>query len=211
MAAQVTQHQQRLTQLDAQRNALAEQKAAQEAKSAQLEQQMTTHQDTLATTQIQAQQCAAQTAQAKETLSALTAAAQGLLDQDTALKSQLLAAEERIQTAQTTRNEYQTQWQRAQEQLRDLDNAVAGYRLRLEQRAAKEQQANQRVQQLTVEARGLDSRISMLEEMERAYEGYSKAVKTVMRASGKTLQGIHGRWPDCSGCRTSTPWQSKLL
>ena len=192
VAAQVTQHQQRLTQLDAQRNALAEQKAAQEAKSAQLEQQLTTHQDTLATTQTQAQQCAAQTAQAKETLSALTAAAQGLLDQDTALKSQLLAAEERIQTAQTTRNEYQTQWQRAQEQLRDLDNAVAGYRLRLEQRAAKEQQANQRVQQLTVEARGLDSRISMLEEMERAYEGYSKAVKTVMRASGKTLQGIHG-------------------
>ena len=192
VAAQVTQHQQRLTQLDAQRNALAEQKAAQEAKSAQLEQQLTTHQDTLATTQIQAQQCAAQTAQAKETLSALTAAAQGLLDQDTALKGQLLAAEARIQTAQTTLDEYQTKWQTAQAQLNDLDNAVAGYRLRLEQRAAKEQQANQRVQQLTVEARGLDSRISMLEEMERAYEGYSKAVKTVMRASGKTLQGIHG-------------------
>ena len=143
VAAQVTQHQQRLTQLDAQRNALAEQKAAQEAKSAQLEQQLTTHQDTLATTQIQAQQCAAQTAQ-KETLSAPDRSGTGLLDQDTALKSQLLAAEERIQTAQTTRNEYQTQWQRAQEQLRDLDNAVAGYRLRLEQRAAKEQQANQR-------------------------------------------------------------------
>ncbi len=192
VAAQVTQHQQRLTQLDAQRNALAEQKTAQVAQSAQLEQQLTRQQDTLTATQTQAQQCAAQTAQAKETLSALTAAAQGLLDQDTALKSQLLAAEERIQTAQTTLDEYQTKWQTAQEQLRALDNAVAGYRLRLEQRGAKEQQANQRVQQLTVEARGLDSRIAMLEEMERAYEGYSKAVKTVMRASGKTLQGIHG-------------------
>ena len=192
VAAQVTQHQQRLTQLDTQRNALAEQKTAQVAQSAQLEQQLTRQQDTLTATQTQAQQCAAQTAQAKETLSALTAAAQGLLDQDTALKSQLLAAEARIQTAQTTLDEYQTKWQTAQEQLNDLDNAVAGYRLRLEQRGAKEQQANQRVQQLTVEARGLDSRIAMLEEMERAYEGYSKAVKTVMRASGKTLQGIHG-------------------
>ena len=192
VAAQVTQHQQRLTQLDAQRNNLAEQKAAQEAQSAQLEGQLTRQQNDLAATQTQAQQCAAQTAQAKETLSALTAAAQGLLDQDTALKSQLLTAEERIQTAQTTLDEYQTQWQTAQAQLSDLDNAVAGYRLRLEQRGAKEQQANQRVQQLTVEARGLDSRIAMLEEMERAYEGYSKAVKTVMRASGKHLQGIHG-------------------
>ena len=192
VAAQVTQHQQRLTQLDAQRNNLAEQKAAQEAQSAQLEGQLTRQQNDLAATQTQAQQCAAQTAQAKETLSALTAAAQGLLDQDTALKSQLLTAEERIQTAQITLDEYQTQWQTAQAQLSDLDNAVAGYRLRLEQRGAKEQQANQRVQQLTVEARGLDSRIAMLEEMERAYEGYSKAVKTVMRASGKHLQGIHG-------------------
>ena len=192
VAAQVTQHQQRLTQLDAQRNNLAEQKATQEAQSAQLEGQLTRQQNDLAATQTQAQQCAAQTAQAKETLSALTAAAQGLLDQDTALKSQLLTAEERIQTAQTTLDEYQTQWQTAQAQLSDLDNAVAGYRLRLEQRGAKEQQANQRVQQLTVEARGLDSRIAMLEEMERAYEGYSKAVKTVMRASGKHLQGIHG-------------------
>lgn len=192
VAAQGTQHRQRLTQLDAQRNALAEQKAAQEAQSAQLERQLTHQQNDLAATQTQAQQCATQTAQAKETFSALTAAAQGLLDQDTALKSQLLAAEERIQTAQTALNEYQTQWQTAQEQLRDLDNAVAGYCLRLEQRAAKAQQVSGRVQQLTVEARGLDSRISILEEMERAYEGYSKAVKTVMRASGKTLQGIHG-------------------
>ena len=39
----------------------------------------------------------------------------------------------------------------------------------------------------------LDDRIRMLTEMEKEYEGFSKAVKTVMQAAEKnTLRGIHG-------------------
>lgn len=38
----------------------------------------------------------------------------------------------------------------------------------------------------------MDSRIAMLSEMEKDYEGYSKAVKTVMREAGRgNLKGIH--------------------
>ena len=39
----------------------------------------------------------------------------------------------------------------------------------------------------------MDSRILMLSEMEKDYEGYSKAVRTVMReASRGTIRGVHG-------------------
>ena len=39
----------------------------------------------------------------------------------------------------------------------------------------------------------MDARIHMLSEMEKEYEGFSKAVKTVMRESGRgNLRGVHG-------------------
>ena len=43
----------------------------------------------------------------------------------------------------------------------------------------------------------LDDRIRMLTEMEKEYEGFTKAVKTVMQAAEKnTLRAFTGRWPD---------------
>ena len=57
----------------------------------------------------------------------------------------------------------------------------------------KEKTAAETVMQLQREERGLDDRIKLLAEMERMYEGYSRAVKTVMReAKQGSLAGIHG-------------------
>lgn len=44
---------------------------------------------------------------------------------------------------------------------------------------------------LTMDAGALENRIRLLTEMERDYEGFSKAVKTVMQAKN-SLRGIHG-------------------
>ena len=42
----------------------------------------------------------------------------------------------------------------------------------------------------------LDSRIRLLGEMEKEYEGFNKAVRTVMQASErKALRGVRGRSP----------------
>ena len=44
-----------------------------------------------------------------------------------------------------------------------------------------------------VELRSADSRIAMLGEMEKEYEGFAGAVKSVMRESRRgTLRGVHG-------------------
>lgn len=57
----------------------------------------------------------------------------------------------------------------------------------------KEKAAGDTVAQLLQEERGLDDRIKLLMEMERMYEGYSRAVKTVMReAKQGGLTGIYG-------------------
>ena len=46
---------------------------------------------------------------------------------------------------------------------------------------------------LTMDAAALDDRIRLLTEMEKEYEGFSKAVKTVMQAAEKNaLRGVHG-------------------
>ena len=51
----------------------------------------------------------------------------------------------------------------------------------------------ERCADLNVEIKSTASRILMLEEMEREYEGFGRAVKTVMREAGKgVLKGIHG-------------------
>ena len=46
---------------------------------------------------------------------------------------------------------------------------------------------------LEVDGRSMDGRIRMLSDMEKDYEGYSRAVKTVMRESERgTIRGVHG-------------------
>lgn len=42
----------------------------------------------------------------------------------------------------------------------------------------------------------MEDRIRLLTEMEKEYEGFSRAVKLVMQAADKGgLRGVHGRWP----------------
>ena len=54
-------------------------------------------------------------------------------------------------------------------------------------------QLSEKATKLAVDGRSMDSRIHMLSEMEKDYEGYSKAVKTVMREAGRgNLKGVHG-------------------
>ena len=53
--------------------------------------------------------------------------------------------------------------------------------------------AQSKLSTLTVDLRSAESRLAMLEDLERGYEGYSKAVKTVMREQERGgLKGIHG-------------------
>lgn len=64
----------------------------------------------------------------------------------------------------------------------------------MEERKKKAAAAAERRVQLTMDTGALENRRRLLTEMEKEYEGFSKAVKFVCRAQSG-LQGIHGRWP----------------
>ena len=74
-----------------------------------------------------------------------------------------------------------------------LQNVLNGYGLRVESRRKKAKEAEDRHVKLQMEENALQSRIHMLSEMEKLYEGYSKAVKLVMgEARRGQLKGVHG-------------------
>ncbi|WP_295586243.1 chromosome segregation protein SMC [uncultured Oscillibacter sp.] len=70
-------------------------------------------------------------------------------------------------------------------------NIIAGHSLRMEERKKKAAAASEQRVQLTMDAGALENRIRLLREMEKDYEGFSKAVKLVCQAKG-SLRGIHG-------------------
>ena len=79
------------------------------------------------------------------------------------------------------------------DKLSSNNNVLAGCRMKLQNREAAAAQLGEKVNRLSVDCRSMDARIHMLSEMEKEYEGFSKAVKTVMRDSQRgTLKGIHG-------------------
>ena len=79
------------------------------------------------------------------------------------------------------------------EKIRQNNNVLEGGRMKLKNREDMVAQLSEKLSALTVEGRSMGSRIHMLSEMEKDYEGYSRAVKTVMREAGRgNLRGVHG-------------------
>lgn len=72
-------------------------------------------------------------------------------------------------------------------------NVIEGHRLRIRNRETEAAALNDALTRQIVELRSTDSRIAMLTEMEKDYEGFGNAVKTVMReARHGALRGIRG-------------------
>lgn len=80
-----------------------------------------------------------------------------------------------------------------EEKITELKNAVAGYSLRAEAKSEKTAAQKRLVDSETIELERKQSRIKMLEEMERNMEGYTGSVKAVMREHKRgSLRGILG-------------------
>ena len=91
------------------------------------------------------------------------------------------------------RNACQSQLDKLNDTATEIMNAVSGYSLRVNNRQEKADKLKS-----AIDARGLDilqkkDKIRMLDEMEKNMDGYSGAVKAVVReAKGGALRGIHG-------------------
>ena len=79
-----------------------------------------------------------------------------------------------------------------QEQSLANKNAVDGCRMKLQSRETNLNNLTEKANRLAVDGRTMDARIKLLGDMERDFEGFSKAVKSVMRESERgNLRGIH--------------------
>ena len=103
------------------------------------------------------------------------------------------AAQMRQEDAQLQLSTAQKALRDAREEITAAQNTVDGYRLRSKTRADKRDQLQKQLTDSAVVLDTVSSKLRIFEEMEREYEGFSKAVKTVMQESKRNaLQGIHG-------------------
>jgi len=131
--------------------------------------------------------------EAKELLSALAAAQQEVLDRDETVRRELRDLEEGLQEAETAHRAAGKARNNAAEERDAVKNVISGYTLRMESRKTKATQLEERHRKLQMDDHALQSRIKLLSEMEKMYEGFHKAVKLVMEESRRgSLTGIHG-------------------
>ena len=101
------------------------------------------------------------------------------------------AARETLAQRRAQQKETRRALENARDEAEAAANIIAGHSLRMEERKKKAAAASEQRMQLTMDAGALENRIRLLREMEKDYEGFSKAVKLVCQAKG-ALRGIHG-------------------
>ncbi|MEL4105540.1 chromosome segregation protein SMC [Oscillospiraceae bacterium WX1] len=129
----------------------------------------------------------------KARLSALASSAQEMYDRDETVAQDIAAATEKLRALEEERDVCRDAHRRAAEDVQNIKNIISGYALRLESRRKKAEEAEKRKTAVTMELGALTSRIALLNEMEKDYQGYSKAVKLVMQEAQRgILKNIHG-------------------
>jgi len=80
-----------------------------------------------------------------------------------------------------------------QDAVQSLQNSLQGYQLRTKNRTAKAEDARRELERLRGEQRQAQSRARLLEDLEQNMEGYSGAVRALMKESARGgLKGLHG-------------------
>ena len=135
----------------------------------------------------------ASAAQVRSLLSGLSASTQEVEGRRERLEARMADTRQQIEACKDRRRAQRQALEELRERSQSLQNVISGHQLRLRGREERLNAATDAVNQLTVEAGSLRSRIQMLREMEKLYEGYSKAVKVVMQAvERRQLNGVHG-------------------
>ncbi len=193
VAAQIAQHQARLEEIQKEWDKLDDALTQRQEEARKVTQNAGLLAEEMTALREQENLRTASASEAKELLSALAAAEQEILDRDTALKGQLQETADRLSETEREAALRRSQLEEAREQCGALQNTVAGYQLRLTGRQEQLDRAAHQANQLAMEENNLGSRIQMLAEMEKVYEGYSRSVKVVMQAAERSLlRGIHG-------------------
>ena len=102
-------------------------------------------------------------------------------------------AEQRRKDALDKLRSVRRQLSDGREEITACKNSMEGYKLRSKAREQKRDELKGKMDKTSIDLDTLGSRLRMFVEMEKEYEGFSKAVRVVMQESDrKRLQGIHG-------------------
>ena len=126
-------------------------------------------------------------------LSGLESTQKELTQRAEGLQWELTDQRERLAASEREAENNQKALQEARDKALSLQNVSRGYSLRVEGLSKKYETAGEKRTALQMEYNAVLARIQMLSDMEREYEGYSKAVKVVMREAERgVLRGVHG-------------------
>ena len=126
-------------------------------------------------------------------LSALASTAQALEDRDTAIAQETASSAEKLRQFEKDKQQCFEQLKTVSEQELEKQNQLKGYSLIAGAKKQRAEAAAERLTQLKIERNSITSRVNMLTEMEKEYQGYSRAVKTVMQDAARgVLKNVHG-------------------
>ena len=126
-------------------------------------------------------------------LSALASQAQELYDRENAIKQELAAASESLTERAGEHEKSLGELEKVREETTVFGNVISGLTIKSENKAKKFEAAGEKRDRISHELKTLESRHSLLSEMEKEYQGYSKAVKLIMQDSARgALNNIHG-------------------
>ena len=132
-------------------------------------------------------------AQAQAELSAITAGSDEIAQRTAELTEELTQSEEKLTQTRREAAQNEKELLSAWEEEQAAANIIGGHSLKMEGRQRRAKESIEQKNQLSLQEKTISDRIRLLSEMEKEYEGFSKAVKIVMRAAeARTLSGIHG-------------------
>ena len=132
-------------------------------------------------------------AQAQAELSAITAGSDEIAQRTAELTEELTQSEEKLTQTRREAAQNEKELLSAREEEQAAANIIGGHSLKMEGRQRRAKESIEQKNQFSLQEKTIADRIRLLSEMEKEYEGFSKAVKIVMRAAeARTLSGIHG-------------------
>ena len=98
-----------------------------------------------------------------------------------------------LKTAENQKQDSENKLKALQERIDENNNSLAGHRLRVENKTKNAEKIKAELEKTVLELNQKQSRAKMLSDLEKNMEGFSGAVKSVMKqAQSKALSGIHG-------------------
>ena len=132
-------------------------------------------------------------AQKRAEIASLTASLDQVAQHRETIETDLNAALSRQETLSEQAKAYAEKLRRAREEVDRCQNADAGYALRMKSRVERRDSLQKSLDTLRIELQTNRSRAKMLQELQRDYEGFSKAVRLVMQeARSGRLGRIYG-------------------